>query len=306
MKRLAPLTLAIPLLLIGCSDNQGQEQPASGDPSISSSTERSAELADPSEGIEGQIGFRHGFDCEDVDKCSVNFTVESLDVLAQCEGTTFDSQPKDTHLVKVTILLETQQSTSDYDPSLFPVVAEWSALDHEGINRSMSSSSWCSIAGAEEYWVDTIRAGDSERRVHLMDVPDGATKIRLTESTNGARWEFLAPTGESTIRSTAAATPAASAPASSPPAGAPATASAIRAPSTAAEPVAPAPVIGMTEAPGAAQPSVMNKSVESCGDATLHQLGTTFFTDGTSGWTQQCADEMMPAVQSLLQEQSAG
>ena len=29
-----------------------------------------------------------------------------------------------------------------------------------------------------------------------------------------------------------------------------------------------------------------------CGDPALHQLGTSFFTDGTSGWTQQCADEM--------------
>lgn len=33
-------------------------------------------------------------------------------------------------------------------------------------------------------------------------------------------------------------------------------------------------------------------AIRECGDPALHQLGTSFFTDGTSGWTQQCADEM--------------
>ena len=54
-------------------------------------------------------------------------------------------------------------------------------------------------------------------------------------------------------------------------------------------------VIGFTEAPGAAQPTPMEKTIESCGDVSLHETGTTFFSDGTSGWTQQCADEMMAA-----------
>ena len=54
-------------------------------------------------------------------------------------------------------------------------------------------------------------------------------------------------------------------------------------------------VIGFTEAPDAAQPTPMEKTIESCGDVSLHETGTTFFSDGTSGWTQQCADEMMAA-----------
>ena len=54
-------------------------------------------------------------------------------------------------------------------------------------------------------------------------------------------------------------------------------------------------VIGFTEAPGAAQPTPMEKAIESCGDVSLHETGTTFFSDGTSGWRQQCADEMMAA-----------
>ena len=72
------------------------------------------------------------------------------------------------------------------------------------------------------------------------------------------------------------------------------------APTAAPAPVAPtptpaapaAPVIGYTEAPGLTQPSAMNKTIQSCGDPTIHQTGTTFFTDGTSGWTQQCSAQM--------------
>lgn len=50
--------------------------------------------------------------------------------------------------------------------------------------------------------------------------------------------------------------------------------------------------VGYTEAPGQAEPSVMNKTIQSCGDPSIHEVGTTFFTDGTSGWTQQCANQM--------------
>ena len=54
-------------------------------------------------------------------------------------------------------------------------------------------------------------------------------------------------------------------------------------------------VIGFTEVPGAAQPTPMEKTIASCGDPSLHETGTTFFSDGTSGWTQQCSDEMLAA-----------
>lgn len=55
---------------------------------------------------------------------------------------------------------------------------------------------------------------------------------------------------------------------------------------------ASAPVIGYTGAPGVESPHELDKTISHCGDPSLHQTGTTFFTDGTSGWTQQCADQM--------------
>ena len=35
----------------------------------------------------------------------------------------------------------------------------------------------------------------------------------------------------------------------------------------------------------------MDKQISYCGDSTM-QTGTTFFTDGTSGWTEYCAGQM--------------
>ena len=53
------------------------------------------------------------------------------------------------------------------------------------------------------------------------------------------------------------------------------------------------PVVGYTEAPGQEEPHVMEKQIASCGDPSIHETGTTFFTDGTSGWTENCAAQMM-------------
>jgi hypothetical protein len=37
---------------------------------------------------------------------------------------------------------------------------------------------------------------------------------------------------------------------------------------------------------------VLDKEISSCGDPSIHETGTTFFTDGTSGWTSTCAAQM--------------
>lgn len=45
---------------------------------------------------------------------------------------------------------------------------------------------------------------------------------------------------------------------------------------------------GYTEAPGVTDPTPMNKTIQKCGDVSIHEIGTTFFTDGTSGYTTYC------------------
>lgn len=70
------------------------------------------------------------------------------------------------------------------------------------------------------------------------------------------------------------------------------------APATSNEPAAVTPAaaecgaVGVTAAPGHEAPRCLGKQIESCGSSN-HQTGTTFFTDGTSGWTQTCQNQMM-------------
>lgn len=37
---------------------------------------------------------------------------------------------------------------------------------------------------------------------------------------------------------------------------------------------------------------IAGKTVSSCGDPNLHQFGTTFYSDGTSGWSETCNSQM--------------
>ena len=67
-------------------------------------------------------------------------------------------------------------------------------------------------------------------------------------------------------------------------------------PTEAAEETTAQGPVGFMGAPGQSTPTPMEKVVESCGDVSLHEVGTTFFSDGTSGWTQQCADQMAAAA----------
>lgn len=50
--------------------------------------------------------------------------------------------------------------------------------------------------------------------------------------------------------------------------------------------------------------SCLDKQVASCGDPGTMESGTTFFTDGTSGWTQQCANVMYPQQLQMQQTQT--
>jgi len=47
--------------------------------------------------------------------------------------------------------------------------------------------------------------------------------------------------------------------------------------------------------PGGVNPQWAEKEILSCGDPELMETGTTCSTDGTSGWAQMCASQMMAA-----------
>ena len=58
-------------------------------------------------------------------------------------------------------------------------------------------------------------------------------------------------------------------------------------------PVTSAPVMGFTGAPGIDSIRPLDKTISHCGDPMMYQTGTTFFTDGTTGWTETCSQQML-------------
>lgn len=283
------------LTLAACGDDADTASPQSATTETTESSTMSA-MADPGEAVKGEIGKESGFDCVARGDCSVLFTVEAMDVLDECPGPVIGEPPAATHLVRVPVLIKTKQSDFDYNPGEFAIWSEWSAETSEGVNQTLEASSWCVNPGGETEWMKPIHVGDTVRHVHLMDVPEGVKSIRLTETLVGSRWEYPAPdvSGGRATAGSLASEPAArggDAPAPTPPAP-PATPPAPVPVPNAPAPAAPAPVIGFTGAPGVDTPRVLDKTIESCGDPMMHETGTTFFTDGTSGWTQQCADQM--------------
>ncbi|WP_245533809.1 hypothetical protein [Corynebacterium lubricantis] len=126
-----------------------------------------------------------------------------------------------------------------------------------------------------------IAVQDNVDLIHF-EVSD-KTDVRIEVKSEGETSQKVAPSSEM---------PAEPAPAQPAPAETTVEEAPEPAPQPEPQPQAPEPVVGFTEAPGQTDPYVMDKQVASCGDPSLHQTGTTFFTDGTSGWTQQCANQM--------------
>lgn len=52
---------------------------------------------------------------------------------------------------------------------------------------------------------------------------------------------------------------------------------------------ATAPPVGFTGAPNGDPQPLVGKVIDYCMDSSMYQAGTTQFTDGTTGWTQECA-----------------
>ena len=145
--------------------------------------------------VEGQIGYGHGIDCPAPGECAFGFTVESMEVIDACDGyiMSHTSRPEGTRLLKSVILVEAQPSEGGWDPSQFPIWSTWSAVDQSGINQVLPKSDWCYNDNPADAWQNEIRVGDTERRIHYMDIPDDTASIRLTENDTDARWEWVAP-----------------------------------------------------------------------------------------------------------------
>lgn len=195
--------------------------------------------------------------------------------------------------MKATILLESQATTDSYDPSTFTAESDWSAKNSEGLNIELPSSQWCPNQEVSEQWHGSIHPDDTERRVHYMDVPEESSEIRLTDKQTEERWVFATDL-ITTATVEAVATPTIPETVYSEPEVVPLPEPEAFTPAPVAPPAsAPAPVMGFTGAPGADPVRPLDKTISYCGDPSIHQTGTTFFTDGTTGWTEHCSALML-------------
>ena len=291
-KYLAGLLLSLTVLLTSCSQPETPEVDTDSDKSTSSSETSAVKMGDLTEGVPGQVGFQHGIDCLDVDDCSVFFTVEELTQLPECDGYLLEASPESTNLIKAIIRIATKDSEDkNFVPGDFPVWADWSALLSDDINKPLPSSDSCANEGTDP-WGAPLKTGDTEIRTHYMDVPNEASALRLTDRRNGARWEFDLATELDKAASEADAqvqqpTTAEPLPEETP----------LPQPPVQETPIeqipATPPVRGFTGAPSVSEIEELDKTISHCGDPSIHETGTTFFSDGSTRWTENCSAQML-------------
>lgn len=196
MKILLRTLLIGPLLTVTACSNATEDREITNDVAetsteVMTTTTPGGDIDDDT--IAGEVGRMHGLGClDEIESCAIQFTVESLDVLDQCDADVAGEQPDGTNLVKAVILVSSQDTYPDHDLTLFPFLADWSVLTPEGIDKETTWSESCAPDWREDEWgKGGMRLGDTERRVIYMDVPTDAVEMRLTYFDH--RWVFPAP-----------------------------------------------------------------------------------------------------------------
>lgn len=211
-------------------------------------------------------------------ECEGSLEVEEILLGGQCTAGGEADVAEGETLVQVRGVLSAEEGEVYLDT---PVV--W---DKENFKNSGEPADACERPSGYEPWATGAASGEKVRVYGAFLVPEAAVTLGIAD----AKFD-LAEVG--------VAEPSTAAPPTQPSVVTEQTLS--EAPPAEAE-----PVIGFTEAPGQEAPHVMDKQIASCGDPSIHETGTTFFTDGTSGWTQQCASQMWPVQESMIAEQEAG
>ncbi|WP_418346094.1 acyltransferase [Rhodococcus pyridinivorans] len=151
-------------------------------------------------------------------------------------------------------------------------------------NVDTSDAEPCSGPGSNAF-IDLPPNSAADGRVTL-DIPNDAEVIgySTTQGDQDIRVEWVLP--ETAGEAVAEAPPAEQAPAVEP------TATPEQTQPAAPQPeAATAPPVGYTGAPNGAPQPLVGKTIDYCMDGDMYQPGTTQFTDGTTGWTQECAGQ---------------
>ncbi|SEK19315.1 acyltransferase [Rhodococcus maanshanensis] len=145
------------------------------------------------------------------------------------------------------------------------------------IAKNVDASDANPCTGSTSTFIDMPTNSAADGKVTL-DVPNVARVIgyHTTQGGNDVRIEWVLPE----VPATAPAPAAPAAPS------APAVLPSIEA---APADSAAEPPVGFTGAPIGEPAPLVGKVIDHCMTGSMYQTGTTMFTDGTTGWTQQCA-----------------
>lgn len=270
------------LVLAGCSDTADNEIEPTSSPS--ETTEVESEFA--------QVGDTIPVDCIG-NNCRGEVEIEEILLGGECKTQLFAEEiPDGMQLVQISGILTALEEVTDTSGAEIGVFAEAPVTwDSEKFKTSAEWSVGCGFPQGYEQWDGfPVKMGEKVRAYGSYWVPDDAqilgianSRFDLADIETATPTEKATPSSETTSDSAVQqATPASQAPAP-------------QQSTVESVPVQPEEeaVIGYTEAPGQVEPHQLDKQIASCGDPSIHETGTTFFTDGTSGWTANCAAQMM-------------
>lgn len=239
-----------------------------------------------------QVGDSVSVDCQGA-RCAGELRIEEILLGAGCRATLVaEDIPAGMQLVQVSGILTAVEKVTDGGGAEIGVTPEIPvAWDSENFKTTAEWGGGCDIPQDYEQW-NTVPAkmGEKVRVYGSYLVTDDAKILGIANSKFDLGELPAAPTTSSSPETSSAARSSAAAQRSA----------TQQVPAQQPSSVAPVParqedeaVVGYTEAPGQEEPQVMEKQIASCGDPSIHETGTTFFTDGTSGWTVNCAEQMM-------------
>lgn len=228
------------------------------------------------------------------------------------DGCEFQEEPKK-DVVKFQLLATVENKTEDtIKEVLWPSDISFEDADGFTLNSDDLAPAEPACASDEPQEFNNMKAGEKRRAAVTLVAPAEAVSMTystdLIKGANPVTWDIQDALKDLVSNNTESEESSSADDATAPTSAAPTSeansdssqnapvqtpASPEPAPAQPAQPAPPAdaPVMGFTEAPGIVEPTPMEKTIASCGGEN-HERGTTFFTDGTSGWTAHCAAQM--------------
>lgn len=227
-----------------------------------------------------EVGDTLATECMSTNPCSASFTITDITASDTCVGR-FDNygdgiDQLDEGKMYVSMAGEFEV---DYSNNGWTMMHDPKFIDGEGFTIT-GSSGFCHSDEPYSSWSTTVDEGQKARVFGAWIVPDDATHLLLMDhQIDIPEVEDAAPSPEPTVPATSAEVPAPPTPKD-----APASEPTVEAP-------AASPPVGFTGAPNGAPQPLEGKTIDYCfEDMTMYEPGTTMFTDGTTGFTLECAN----------------